>query len=137
MIRRCYDPTWHRFNRYGGRGIKVCDRWFNSFERFYDDMSPSYIKGLTLERIDNEKGYSPENCKWATMAENISNRFNSRPVEYKGKIGTITPMSRSLGLHFSNVMYHMDKGLTFEQAADFLLNKKKLKAINLQSKNKQ
>src|SRR4249920_3818503 len=73
MHARCNNEK-HRFYRYyGGRGITVCDRWQHSFENFLADMGEK-PPGLTLERIDNEQGYSPINCKWATYAEQHKNR---------------------------------------------------------------
>lgn len=72
MLQRCTNKNSQGYCLYGGRGIKVCKRWFK-FENFYSDMGEKPI-GLTLERIDNEKGYLPDNCKWATPLEQSHNR---------------------------------------------------------------
>lgn len=81
MKTRCYNPNRKKdFRNYGARGITVCDRWRDSFENFLADMGEK-PPGLTLERIDNERGYSPDNCKWATYSEQNRNR---RPFKRHG-----------------------------------------------------
>lgn len=73
---RCKSTKAHNYHRYGGRGIKVCERWLNSFENFYDDMHEGYFKGAEIDRIDNDGNYEPSNCRWVTREENMRNKTN-------------------------------------------------------------
>jgi hypothetical protein len=79
MIGRCHEPEHVSYKRYGGRGIKVCERWHN-IRNFVDDMDASYDKGLTLDRVDNEGDYTPENCRWATKEQQAANTYRTKYV---------------------------------------------------------
>lgn len=88
MKSRCHKPGSHAYENYGARGITVCEEWrgTDGARAFYDwSMSNGYRKGLTIDRIDNDKGYSPENCRWATYQQNLNNRRNTVYVFYNGE----------------------------------------------------
>ena len=103
MKTRCYNENSPTYSRYGARGIRVCDRWLNDSQSFIDDMLPTYFKGATLDRINNNGDYSPENCRWATMKQQQNNRSSNRIVVYKGKRQTLEQWINELGLKSSTV----------------------------------
>jgi hypothetical protein len=75
MKERCCNPNFKQFHRYGGRGIGVCEEWANNFQTFFIwSMSNGWKHGLQIDRIDNDKGYSPDNCRFVTQSENLKNR---------------------------------------------------------------
>lgn len=79
MKQRCNNPNAHEYTAYGGRGIKVCDEWLHDAKAFYDwAMANGYADDLTIDRIENDKGYSPDNCRWIPQSEQYSNMRNSR-----------------------------------------------------------
>lgn len=81
MRRRCYNPKCKKFPDYGGRGITVCDRWRDNYDAFYADMGQR-PPGLTLERVDNDQGYDPFNCIWATYSTQNYNKRNHNPAQH-------------------------------------------------------
>lgn len=97
MMSRCYKTSTSNFSDYGGRGIKVCERWLDA-ETFIADMSASFKQYLQLDRIDNNKDYSPENCHWVSQSENLSNRRNTVMVTHMGVTQSISAWSKQTGI---------------------------------------
>jgi hypothetical protein len=102
MKTRCRNTRTADFGRYGGRGIVFCDKW-DRFAGFYEDMGASYQPGLTLERIDNNRGYSKDNCRWATRTEQANNRRSSHFITFNGETKTLAQWARSLGIKRSTL----------------------------------
>lgn len=90
MKMRCYNPETPNYERYGGRGISVCDSWQNNFRMFLKDMGIRPTSKHTIERMDNDGPYSPENCKWATYKEQNRNKINNHLITYGRKTLSIT-----------------------------------------------
>ena len=79
MKQRCYNPNTRQYKNYGGRGITVCDEWRDNYPCFREwALKNGYRQGLTIDRINNDEGYSPENCRWATYKEQERNRRGNR-----------------------------------------------------------
>lgn len=98
MKNRCYQKKNNRYQYYGGKGIKVCDRWLNCFEKFYNDMGKC-PDGYSIDRIDPNKDYSPENCRWADTYTQANNKTNCTFIEYNGEKKTITQWARAIGMN--------------------------------------
>jgi hypothetical protein len=103
MVRRCHGATHRVYHRYGARGIKVCDAWrdYVNFRNWAN--SNGYIEGLTIERINNDLGYNPENCCWATRKQQQNNRSACAYVAYQGQTKTITEWADTLSIPTSAV----------------------------------
>ncbi len=114
MKRRCLKTTYKDYPDYGGRGIKVCDRWLK-FENFYADMSER-PEGLTLDREDNDGDYTPENCKWATPKEQANNRRTNRLITFRGRVQTMAQWADELMLSQATLYNRLSRGWSIEQA---------------------
>ena len=114
---RCYNERDKRYSDYGGRGITMCEEWRNSFEAFYRDMGPRPTPEHTIDRRENDKGYSKENCRWATWNEQQNNKRNNLHYEHKGEVKTLGTWCRELNLNYKLTYKRIYKyGWTFEEA---------------------
>jgi hypothetical protein len=116
MIQRCENPKTKSYPRYGGRGITVCDRWRESFAAFLEDMGKRPSAAHTLERGDNDQGYNPENCRWATPLEQGRNKANNHWIEFNGERRTLMEWCRHLGMKKNTLINRLSRGLTVEEA---------------------
>lgn len=107
MRERCYSKTNYQYFRYGGRGIKVCDRW-QVFINFYADMGEC-PEGMTLDRIDVNGDYSPENCRWATMKEQCRNRRTNKLITFKGQTKPLAMWAEELGIKQTTLQMRLSK----------------------------
>ena len=113
MKDRCYREEHEAFANYGGRGIKVCKRWLK-FENFLADMGER-PQGMTLDRIDNDKGYSKSNCRWATQESQSNNKRTCIYLTYQGKTQTIAQWARELKLPHYVILRRYHRGLRTKQ----------------------
>lgn len=126
MIYRCENPKNHAYKYYGQRGITVCEEWhdFTTFKKWVDENKPS--NDFTIDRIDNAKGYSPENCRFASPKTQSNNRRSNIEIEYKGETHNLSEWSELLGFNYKNVHNRMYKlGWTFEKAISTPIDIKK------------
>ena len=110
---RCNDKNHHKYKRYGGRGITVCDSW-NEFINFHKDMG-TRPDGTTIDRIDNNKGYSPDNCRWATREEQDNNKSNNRYIEWCDIILTASQWSRVFEIPRKRLAFRLWRGKSVEE----------------------
>lgn len=102
MKKRCLNTNDPAYKDYGGRGIKVCEEWLD-FEKFYQDMKNGYDDRLMLDRIDNDGGYCPKNCRWATRTKQNNNTRRNRYLTYEGKTQTLSQWAREIGVKRSTL----------------------------------
>ena len=118
MKKRCYNPHDARYDRYGGRGITVCDEWRNDFKAFYKwALENGYADNLTIDRIDNNKGYFPDNCRWADAETQCRNRVSNINITIGNATKTLTEWCEIFELDYSTIharyMHDKFKGIDY------------------------
>lgn len=131
MKYRCYNSKANNWANYGGRGIAVCERWLEAFENFYADMGPRPSPAHSIDRIDNDGPYSPENCRWATESQQQNNRRSPRPLPeyprytYQGKTLTLSEWARELNMSRKALQHRVDRGWPIDRAFSESVHKRK------------
>jgi hypothetical protein len=115
MIWRCKESSQSR-NRYFDRGIKVCDEWVESFDKFKSDIEPIYKKGLQLDRIDNNGGYNKDNVRFVNCRKNNLNKSTNRVVVFNGENLTISELAEKIGCKQNTLLYRIRRGWKIEDA---------------------
>jgi hypothetical protein len=116
--KRCLNPAAVGYENYGGRGIKISDRWLNSFENFIADMGPKPTPSHSIDRIDNDGDYEPSNCRWATRKEQVANqrtRFTARLIEIDGVSKPAGTWAREAGLRRDTFYNRLNSGWPIEK----------------------
>lgn len=114
MRERCFNPNADNYQHYGGKGIRVCDRWA-SFDNFLGDMGSKPSPRHSVERIDGSLGYTPENCRWAAAAEQQNNRCNNHRLEFGGRVQTIAQWARETGISDHTLRARLTRGWSIER----------------------
>ena len=115
MIQRCENKKLPSYLDYGGRGITVCERW-HKYENFLADMGRKPSKNHSLDRMNNEKGYSRSNCRWATRKEQVLNKRSNRIVTHEGVAKTLTEWAEDAGLARSVLRQRLESGWDVERS---------------------
>lgn len=121
MKQRCYNPNTPNYSYYGGRGITVCNRWLESFENFLEDMGER-PEGTSIERKDNNKGYCPENCVWATKKEQARNRRSNVLITLGGKTKCLQSWLEDKLVKRSTYSYRIMRGWSPEKSLNSPIN---------------
>lgn len=115
MKQRCSNPNDISYKYYGGRGISVCEEWKNSYQAFCEwAMNNGYNTGLSLDRIDNDKNYCPENCRWVPLVEQKRNKRSAHYITINGETKFLAEWARVAGINPRTIYRRLDRGLSGE-----------------------
>ena len=118
MMSRCYNKNSANYKYYGAAGISVCENWHNADCFGEWAKSSGWFEGATLDRIDNDKGYSPENCKWSTKKEQAKNRRTTRLITHNGETHNLTEWAEILGVDRKFLINRLWRGWSEEEIFD-------------------
>ena len=128
MKYRCNKPNYDEYQHYGGRGIVVCQEWNNNFSIFYSwAVSNGYDENLTIDRIDVNGNYEPDNCRWTTMKIQENNKRNNIVLFFDGKEQTISQWSEDLGINRETIYHRLKSGWTIKDTLTKPVRPKRLK----------
>lgn len=117
MRRRCSDESTSSFDVYGGRGIRVCEEWMHDFKAFYDwAMENGYEEGLSIDRVDVDGDYSPDNCRWATAKQQANNTRRNVLIDYEGETHTMHEWADILGIPYKTLWNRIHSGWSVYRA---------------------
>lgn len=123
MRHRCNDEKNKCYQRYGGRGIKVCEEWNKDFEAFHSwAVDNGYKTGLTIDRIDNDGDYSPQNCRWSSAKEQARNRITNHKITAFGRTMLLSDWSAETGIKITTILGRIRRGWSPEQAVSHVPN---------------
>lgn len=117
IIQRCNNPKRAYYHLYGGRGIKICDRWLD-FENFFADMGEKPSNKHSIDRIDNDGDYEPSNCRWATVLEQANNRRDNKVLSYVGLELTVAEWARRISVSPFTLYARIRRGWTIERTLE-------------------
>lgn len=116
MLSRCYNERSENYHNYGGRGIAVCEEWLESYETFLANVGRRPTSSHSLERIDNNGNYAPNNVKWATSKEQARNRRTNRVVMFKGEEMVFLDACKMAGVHRQTALHRIKRGWSVDKA---------------------
>jgi hypothetical protein len=117
MLKRCYNEKASNYERYGGRGIKMCNKWHNDFLAFQKwALSHGYNDGLSIDRINPNDNYCPENCRWVDATTQTRNRRNTMMVTFQGEKRSVAEWATILGIKRVTLARRIRTGMTIEKA---------------------
>ena len=130
MKNRCYNKNDYHYKWYGEKGIKICDKWLNNFMDFYNwSLENGYKNDLSIDRIDSNKDYCPENCKWSTQKQQNNNRNRCVKITINNETHTIAEWSEISGVHRKAISRKLKKGITGEKLIEKVRTPVKCKII--------